>query len=137
MLISIENWDAHLDWQTATGGLALPKHNPFGQVLYGIDISVHPHFRKQGIAKRLYQARFEIIDYLQLKKFGTVCRIPGYRASGSKNSISYVEAVQSESTQDPTLTPLLKMKLKHVGIIPNYMEDQESGNAGVILEWNP
>lgn len=112
----------------------LINHSPTGTVMYGIDISVHPNNRGQGIARKLYQTR--IAECSQNGwTFGTVCRIPGFADSGYPDPKNYVERVISGSLTDPTLTPLIRIGLKVQGIIPEYMVDQKSGNAGVILEW--
>ncbi|MFM9874591.1 MAG: GNAT family N-acetyltransferase [Fimbriimonadaceae bacterium] len=137
ILISRDDWEAHLDWETATGGLSLPKHNPQGEVLYGVDVSVHPENRQKGLAKRLYKARFEIVKSLGLQQYGTVCRIPGFLQSQQNDPAEYADAVVSGSIKDQTLTPLLKMNLTYKGVINNYLEDKESGDAGAILEWTP
>ena len=50
---------------------------------------------------------------------------------------SDINAVNSGEITDRTLTPLTKMGLTYKGIIENYIEDEESGNAGAILEWTP
>src|ERR1041385_1132584 len=39
------------------GGGWLTTHDPNGEWLYGIDVSVDPAYRKMGIAKALYRAR--------------------------------------------------------------------------------
>jgi len=137
MLISLPDWQKHEPWEDATGGLALPNHNPAGTVLYGIDISVHPSHRNQGLAKILYNARFDLVKSLKLTKYGTVCRIPDFHLSKILTITEYVNQVLNQSKTDRTLTPLLRMGLTYTGIIENYMHDEESGNAGVILEWTP
>lgn len=137
MLVSDETWQAHLPWEETTGGLALPKHAPQSQTLYGIDISVHPDHRRQGIAKALYQARFALVQTLGLSRYGTVCRIPGFQSSPYQDPAEYVQAVNSQTMTDPTLSPLLKMGLTLTGVIKNYMEDEESADTGAVLEWRP
>lgn len=136
MLVSHETWNTHLDWESVTGGLALPRHNPNGSVIYGIDIGVHPDLRGQGIARKLYQARFDLAKASDWQ-YGTVCRIPGFSQSEDLTTESYANRVVTGELVDQTLTPLLKIGLTHVGIISGYMEDPESGNAGAILKWIP
>ncbi len=137
MLISTSDWQAHQDWLTTIGDLSLTNHNPQGNILHGIDISVHPSHRNQGLGKLLYLARFDLVRNFKLEKYGTVCRIPDFQASGTKQLSDYVQQVVENILVDRTLTPFLKMGLTYAGTIENYMEDEESGNAGVILEWTP
>ncbi len=134
MLVSAQVWQAHHDWQTTSGGLSLPNHDPQGEVMYGIDISVHPNFRGQGIARLLYTKRLQYCRDHNVQ-YGTVCRLPGFFQSSFDDPLQYAIAVGEERETDPTLTPLLKLGGIFQGIIPNYMEDQESGNAGAILKW--
>ncbi|MER3496087.1 MAG: GNAT family N-acetyltransferase, partial [Chloroflexota bacterium] len=49
----------------------------------------------------------------------------------------YAEEVVAGRIEDRTLTPLLKMGLRYLGVKPEYMEDLESRNFGAILEWRP
>lgn len=134
MRVSDQTWDAHLPWQETTGGLHLPHHDPQGQTLYGIDISVHPDHRGQGVARALYQARFDLVQSLRLTRYGTVCRIPGFIESNLPDPNTYAQEVLNQKRQDPTLTPLLKMGLTYLGLIPDYMDDPESADHGAILE---
>lgn len=134
ILVTEEDWQAHFPWETITGGLDLHRHNPDGTTLYGIDISVHPNARKQGIGRRLYKARFDLVKELGLTRYGTVCRIPGFQGSPYNDVEEYVQAVKDRQRTDRTLTPFLKMNMTVVGLIPNYLDDPESADYGVILE---
>jgi len=140
-LISEESWQAHASWIETVGDPFLGTFDREGTTLYGLDISVHPKFRRRGIAKRLYLQRFELVRSLRLVRYGTACRVPGWHHWHSQNPAGspedYVSAVQNSELADPTLTPLLKMSLTLLGVIENYMEDEESGNAAALLEWKP
>lgn len=133
----VEEWEAHLPLKEITGGLKLRRHDPEGGVLYGIDISVHPDHRRKGVARMLYGARLDFVRDNSLDRYGTVCRLPGFSESGSSDPSSYAAAVEAAVAQDRTLTPLLKMGLTLCGVIMDYMDDQESGDAGAVLEWRP
>lgn len=131
------DWDAHLPLDEMIGGLSMPDHNPKGRILYGIDISVHPDHRRQGLGRLLYAERFDYVTKNDIYGYGTVCRLPGFQESGLTTPDAYAAAVNSGEITDRTLTPLTKMGLTYKGIIENYIEDEESGNAGAILEWTP
>ena len=137
MLMTEHNWVAHLSWEDATGGLALPHHDPSGTTLYGIDISVHPEMRGKGIARQLYEARFHLVRTQKYTRYGTVCRMPDYRRSDCPTPEDYAQAVVKREFVDRTLTPLLRLGLTYVGLIPGYLDDPESADTGAILEWNP
>jgi hypothetical protein len=69
------------------------------------------------------------------KSYGTVCRLPGFHSSGFSSPVVYVEAAVRSEVSDPVLTPLLALGLHWEGVVEDYMEDEESGNAGAILKW--
>jgi ribosomal protein S18 acetylase RimI-like enzyme len=140
LLISEDIWQAHRDWETTTGGFAFAGHDPGGTTLYGADISVHPGFRRHGIGRRLYRARFDIVRRRGLTRYGTACRIPGFAAWSKRtggDQEAYVEAVVQGKVKDRTLTPLLRYGLQPRGIIRNYIEDEESADSAALLEWTP
>lgn len=136
MLVSEQTWNAHLDWESLTGGLSLNHHNPLGTVMYGIDISVHPKFRGQSVARSLYKARIELTESKNWQ-YATVCRLPGFSKSGVETTAEYAQKVVAGEILDQTLTPLLKIGLTYCGLISGYMEDPESDNTGAILRWIP
>lgn len=135
-----EVWADHRDWDATVGGPFLQNHDPTGTTLYGVDISVAPDWRGRGIGRALYQARFDLVRRLGLRRFGTACRIPDYVAYAERQPMSpreYVGLVADGQVTDRTLTPLLRMGLTLVEVVDNHMEDAESGNAAAVLEWRP
>lgn len=132
-LISEEAWAAHLSWESTVGGFHFENHDPCGKVLYGADISVHPNARRMGVGRKLYEARFDLSQQLGVR-YATVCRLPNYRDHSHLTVQDFAEHVATGKLEDRTLTPLLKMGLSYRGIIEDYMVDEESGNAGAILE---
>lgn len=141
LVIPEDTWQSHGTWEETTGGFFFAGHDPSGSTLYGADISVHPDYRGQGIARALYAARFDLVRRLRLVRFGTTCRIPDYLAWSRDNvgasQEQYCEDVAAGLATDRTLTPLLRMGLSLVGVVHGHMEDEESGDAAAILEWIP
>lgn len=138
LIVSEPTWEAHLDWETTVGGHFLNAHNPLGTTLYAVDISVHPDYRGRGIGRKLYEARFELVKRLELRRLGTACRLPGYvewRQATGGSPADYVASVTAGTSTDPTLTPLLRYGLRPLGVIKDYMDDVESANAACLLEW--
>lgn len=134
--ISDERFQAHESWDLTVGGPFLETFDPCGSTLYGLDISVHPDYRKLGIGRRLYEARFELVRSLPLVRYGTACRLPDFHSyEGPLHQ--YLAEVQSGSRTDRTLSPLLRYGLILVGGIENYMEDEESRDCAALLEWKP
>lgn len=140
LLISEESWLAHHDWETTTGGHFLSAHDPNGSTLYAADISVHPEHRGQGVGRMLYEARFELVRRFAIERLGTACRIPDFAAWHAKvggTVEDYAFAVAQNEIRDRTLTPLLRYGLKLLGILEDYLDDEESANAAALLEWKP
>lgn len=125
------------DWDSKVGGYFLDTFDPVGDTLYGLDISVHPDYRGQGIGRELYQKRFEYARQNALSRYGTSCRIPDFASSGVADPDAYVNDVVTKKRSDRTLTPLLKYGMNIVKILPNHMDDEESRNTAILLEWKP
>lgn len=136
-LISEERWNLHAPWYRTVGGPSLEGIELDGNTLYGLDISVDPDFRRQGVGRSFYEARFEYVRNHQLTRYGTACRIPGFVESGETSAESYVQNVVIAEMTDRTLTPLLRYGLTCLGVIENYMPDPESLNHAALLEWKP
>jgi GNAT superfamily N-acetyltransferase len=138
-LVSEDTWHAHKSWSETVGGPFIERHDPHGTTLYGLDISVHPEWRRYGVGRALYEARFNLVNVLNLRRYGTGCRLPGYTKWAALNENQpvevYCDQVASGKLTDRTLTPLLKFGLKFVGVVHDYMEDEESRNAAALLEW--
>lgn len=140
-IISEDRWLEHKGWNETVGGPFIENHEPSGLTLYGLDVSVHPDWRGQGVGKALYNARFELVRQMGLSRYGTACRLPGYLAwsGGAVDATveNYAGDVVAGKLTDRTLTPLLRYELKFLGIIHEYMDDEESANAAALLEWKP
>lgn len=137
LIITEENWLAHRNWEETVGGHFLNEHDPKGTTLYGVDISVHPNARMRGVARRLYEARFRLVVEWGLVRYGTAVRMPDFSTSGEPLVHDYMTKVAAGELTDRTLTPLLRLGCRAIGVIENHMEDEESGHAAAILEWTP
>jgi GNAT superfamily N-acetyltransferase len=138
LILDEANWQAHLDWENTVGGHFLRAHAPGGTTLYGVDLSVAPASRGQGIGRRLYKVRFDLVRTMGLARYGTAVRMPDYLAKAAgRTPHDYAHAVAEGSLTDRTLTPLLRMGTQWKGVIENHMDDEESGHAAAILEWQP
>ncbi|MBX3097650.1 MAG: GNAT family N-acetyltransferase [Fimbriimonadaceae bacterium] len=137
MLMGEEQWMSRNDWETMTGGHMLSAHDPEGTTLFGVDISVSPEFRRQGMGRKLYEARFSLVQSLSLKRYGTATRIPDFASSGCPTIPAYLGEVARGDRTDRTVTPILRMGCMITGFVEEFMEDKESGNGAAILEWRP
>ncbi|WP_147802684.1 GNAT family N-acetyltransferase [Alkalicoccus halolimnae] len=127
-------WD-----EIADEGYIKQSHNPDGDTLYGIDVCVRPSFRGRGIAAALYEERKRLVQSLGLKRYVAGCRIPGYSSYAEElDAAAYVQKVESGELHDLVLSFMLKQGLSVVEVIPDYLEDEESKDYGVLVEWkNP
>lgn len=141
LLISESAWLSHRTWDETVGGHHFTRHDPIGDTLFGADISVHPAWRLKGVGRALYRARYDLVKSMNLTRYGTACRLPGFSSWCAKNLHGTVEdyclEVVDDKVKDPSLTPLLSFDLRFLGVIHGHMDDEESGNAAAILEWRP
>lgn len=114
-------------------------HDPAAPWYFGTDISVHPDYRKQGIGKRLYDKRKEVVQ--RDNKRGIVAGgfIPNYVNHKQTMSIeTYIQRVSTGDLFDPTLSFQLKNGFTVEGVIPNYMTLDNSDNYATLVVWrNP
>jgi GNAT superfamily N-acetyltransferase len=114
--------------------LWLNTHEPTGDWLYGMDVGVHPEYRGRGIARDIYRARQETCRMLGLKGQITVGMPNGYLQVVDQMSLeAYYEAILAGEIQDPTVSVQQKIGFELVRLIPNYLEDPQCGNGGVLM----
>lgn len=125
------------DWYALIGGRSMPNHNPNGDILFGVDISVDPDYRRLGIGKQFYQLRFDFVMEHKLSSYVTACRIPDLAKHPNLSEVEYVDAVLKGELSDRTLTPFLKIGLRFINLRKDFMPDPESRNFSCLLEWKP
>src|SRR5690606_27593554 len=55
------------NYKEITGNYNFSTHDKGGDILYGIDVFVHPKYRGLRLGRRLYDARKELCEQLNLK----------------------------------------------------------------------
>ncbi|MBK0369705.1 bifunctional GNAT family N-acetyltransferase/carbon-nitrogen hydrolase family protein [Flavobacterium agrisoli] len=120
------------------GNYTFSTHNPEGDVLYGIDVFIHPDYRGLRLGRRLYDARKELCEQLNLKSIVFAGRIPNYGQYAKKWSPKkYIEKVKHKELHDPVLSFQLSNDFHVLRVIKNYLEgDEDSKEFAVLLEWN-
>ena len=140
-LVSEGTWQHHGSWIQTVGGPSIEGHDPFGSTLYGLDIAVHPSWRGTGIGRTLYETRFSLVRSSGLARYGTGCRLPDFSAAKSRQPeldvATYAREVSEGIRRDRTLSPLLRFGMTYLGVLNNYMQDDESADAAALLEWKP
>lgn len=114
-------------------------HVEDGDVLYGAEIMVHPDYRRRGIGRELYQARFDLMRRLGIRLFVAGGRMPGYGDHAERLSPeAYVEDVLSGRVEDRVLSAQTKSGLQVRGVLRDYLNDPKSRNNATLLVWeNP
>jgi predicted amidohydrolase/ribosomal protein S18 acetylase RimI-like enzyme len=120
-----------------TGNGYLTTHDPSGDTLYGMDLFVHPDYRNLRLGRRLYDARKELCEKLNLRAIVVGGRIPGYgKYSQEMTPQQYVELVKAKEVVDPILTFQLANDFHVRRILTGYLpEDTESKAYATLLEW--
>jgi predicted amidohydrolase/GNAT superfamily N-acetyltransferase len=137
----IVDYDKYGDKHTydqITGSESFSTHDENGDVLYGIELFVHPEYRGMRLGRRLYDARKELCESLNLKSIIAGGRIPKYKShSKDMTPRQYIDKVKRKEVYDPTLTFQLSNDFHVKKIIKNYLpEDEESKEYATLLEWN-
>ncbi len=128
------NQQEHHTFYEVMGGGWFTTHEPGGDWLYGMDVSVHPGYRGKGIARALYRARQHTCLQLGLKGQMTVGMLNGYSSVADEMRIDeYYEKVKSHELFDPTVSVQEKIGFKIVGLMKNYLNDSTCGNAGAVI----
>ena len=119
-------------------GGEMSGHDPEGNALYGIDIFVDPDYRGLRLGRRLYDARKQLCETLNLKSIIFGGRIPGYgKYSDELTPAEYIQKVKDKEIYDPVLSFQLSNDFHIKKILKNYIpEDTQSDSYGVMMEWN-
>lgn len=128
-------------WAEVSGGGFNSRHNPDGDYLYGLDVSVHPDFRRLRIGQRFYRARRELCRRLELKGIVFGGRMPGYnrRRKQYPDPEAYLKAVQDGAFKDQVISFQFRQGFEAIGILKGYLpDDRPSGGHAVHMMWrNP
>lgn len=119
------------DWQ-------MRNHDPHGDYLYGIEIFVDPIYQDMRLGRRLYDARKELCEKLNLKGILIGGRMPGYAKVRQKMSPrEYIDKVKSHEIRDPVLSFQLANDFTIKRLLRGYWpEDESSKGYAALLEWN-
>ncbi|MFD2598608.1 GNAT family N-acetyltransferase [Sphingobacterium corticis] len=114
------------------------KHDSEGDTLYGIEVFVHSEYRSLRLGRRLYDARKELCEQMNLKSIVAGGRIPNYHTyAATMSPRMYIERVKRKEIYDPTLTFQLSNDFHVKKILKHYLpEDAESMQFATLLEWN-
>ncbi|TWT25442.1 GNAT family N-acetyltransferase [Planomicrobium sp. CPCC 101110] len=139
LLIDFDPEHPEHTWEEVTANGYISTHNPNGKTLYIVDICVKPAFRQLDLGKLLMQAAYERVVHDRLERVLGGARMPGYhRHSDQLSPSQYVDKVIDGELRDPVITFLMRCGRTPVCLVPNYLDDEESHNHALLMEWkNP
>ena len=121
-----------------TGKETFNTHNPKGNILYGIEVFIHPQYRGLRLARRMYEYRKELCETLNLKAIMFGGRIPNYyKYSDQIRPKEYIDKVKQKEIFDPVLTFQLSNDFHVRKVMRNYLpNDEESRHYACLLQWD-
>ena len=138
LIVDYENFGDQHTYEAITGNYSFSTFDPNGKTLYGIEVFIHPDFRGLRLGRRLYDARKELAEKLNLKHIIFGGRIPLYHQYAQELSPKqYLEKVKHKEIYDPVLSFQLSNDFHVRKIIRNYIpDDVESHEFATLMEWN-
>lgn len=141
LIVHWDDYDPTDDWLDFTEAGMFTSHDPdSGRTLYGAEVMVHPAARGQGVGKKLYLARRELVERLGLLRIRAGARLVGYhRYADELTATEYTIKVVAGEIGDSTLSFQLKNGFHVIAVVRGYLaKDPESLGAAAIIEWlNP
>jgi predicted amidohydrolase/GNAT superfamily N-acetyltransferase len=128
-------------WAGITGGGFASRHDPAGDWLYGMDVSVDPAWRGRRVGQRLYDARRQLVERLELRGIAFGARIPTLarrvRQHGSPEA--YLAALAANKARDPVVSFQIGNGFEPIGVLKGYWpEDADSLGYAAHMVWrNP
>ena len=121
-----------------TGNETFSTHNPNGNILYGIEVFIHPQYRGLRLARRMYEYRKDLCESLNLKAIMFGGRIPNYHKYADKlRPKEYITKVCQKEIFDPVLTFQLSNDFHVRKVMRNYLpNDEESKHYACLLQWD-
>ena len=138
IIVKYDHFGDKHTYKQVTGNYSFSTHNPKGDVLYGIEVFIIPDYRGMRLGRRLYDARKELCEKLNLKAIVFGGRIPNYHKYADEMSPKeYIHKVKMKELHDPTLSFQLANEFHPKKILKGYLTgDEESKEYAVLLEWD-
>lgn len=129
--------DTHT-YRQITGNYTFKTHNPDGDVIYGIEVFIHPKQRGLRLGRRLYDARKELCEELNKRAIVFGGRIPNYHThADNMTPKEYIQKVKNKEIYDPVLTFQLSNDFHVKKVLKSYMpEDEQSMEFATLLQWD-
>ena len=138
VIVDYDEFGDHHTYDEITGDAYLTTHDPKGDVLYGVDVFVSPAYHGMRLGRRLYEARKELCQSLNLKSIIAGGRIPNYKEYSKELAPQeYIEQVKRKEIFDPILSFQISNDFEVKRVLKGYLpDDKESLGYATLLEWN-
>ncbi|MCF8229998.1 MAG: bifunctional GNAT family N-acetyltransferase/carbon-nitrogen hydrolase family protein, partial [Bacteroidales bacterium] len=138
IIIDKEMVDEDHTYYEITGNDTFETHNPAGDILYGIEVAIKPTHQGMRLGRRLYDARKELCEDMNLRSIVAGGRMPGYRQYREELlARQYIDKVKKQEIFDPVLSFQLNNDFHVKKILPDYLpEDEDSRAYATLIEWN-
>ncbi|MCB0395636.1 MAG: bifunctional GNAT family N-acetyltransferase/carbon-nitrogen hydrolase family protein [Flavobacteriales bacterium] len=138
LIINHEEFEDDHTYREITGNFSFDTHDPDGDILYGIDVFVDPDYRGLRLGRRMYDARKDLCEQLNLRSIVFGGRIPNYgKYADTLSPKEYIEKVRLKEIYDPVLTFQLSNDFHVRKVLKGYMPgDENSQEYATLLEWN-
>ncbi len=114
------------------------NHDPDGKILYGIEVNVSKEYQGMRLGRRLYDARKDLCEQLNLKSIVAGGRMPNYHKYFTElKPREYIRKVRKREIYDPVLSFQLSNDFHVKKVLPGYLpEDNESMGYATLIEWH-
>jgi predicted amidohydrolase/GNAT superfamily N-acetyltransferase len=138
IIVDYGRFDDDHTYRQITGNYSFSTHDPNGDVLYGIEVFIHPDYRGLRLGRRLYDARKELCEHLNLRSIVFGGRIPNYHQhAGKLGPKEYIQKVKLREIHDPVLSFQLANDFHVKKVLRGYMpDDVQSKEFATLLEWD-
>ncbi len=138
IIVDYEKFGDEHTYKKVTGNYTFNTHDAEGDVLYGIEIFIHPDFRGLRLGRRLYDARKSLCERLNLKAIVFGGRIPNYSQHSEQLSPKeYIYKVKTKELFDPVLSFQLSNDFHVKKVLTDYMpDDVQSKEFATLLQWD-
>ncbi len=141
-LIDYTDWaDRSFTWNEITdNGTVKLTHNPGGDSIYGVGLAVAKKFQGTAASRLLIMTIVQLTVRMDYRQILLGSRIPAYHKHSEISVDEYIRTIRDGSSRllDPELALYKKYGGEPIKVFPNYMDDPESLNFGVLIKWqNP
>lgn len=141
LIVLWDDYEIRDSWEDFTDDGMFTNHDAEnGRTLYGAEVMVSPEVRRQGVGKKLYDARRKLVEDLGLLRIRAGARLRSYHRYAKRFSApEYVAKILKGEIKDPTLSFQLKQGFKVIAVVSGYLpDDPECLGKAAIIEWiNP